>query len=109
MKNFALKKISILLAVLSLTGLFACGGGESSLQDKLYDELKAVSDGKWECYEAVEQEGTLNVKIEVDYVVDFQEGKKALEVVKKLAPQAKGMIDFTNAQTGMVVRKVPIE
>lgn len=104
------KKLSLLLAVLSFIGLAACGGGgESSLQDKLAQELKTAGDGKWECYEVVEHEGTLSVKIEVDYVVNLQEGKKALDVVKKLAPQAKGMIDFTNAQTGMVVRKVPIE
>lgn len=106
------KKLSFLFAVLSLVGLLACGGGgggESSLQDSLAKELKAAGDGKWECYEAVENEGNLSVKIEVDYVVSLQEGKKALDVVKKLAPQAKGMIDFTNAQTGMVVRKVPIE
>lgn len=104
------KKISLLFAVLSLLGLVACGGGgESSLQDNLAQELKTAGDGKWECYEVVEHEGNLSVKIEVDYVVSLQEGKKALDVVKKLAPQAKGMIDFTNAQTGMVVRKVPIE
>lgn len=109
MKNFGVRGMTVLLAVLSIVGLFACGGGEPTLQEKFYEGLKAASEGKWECYEAEEVDGNLSVKIEVDYVVNFQEGQKALEVAKKIAPDAKGMIDFTNAQTGMVVRKVLIE
>lgn len=107
MKISVVRKMAFLFTALIITGLYSCG--EPTLQDKLYEELKAVSDGKWECYEAVETEGGLSIKIEVDYVVNFKDGKKALEVVKKLAPDAKGMIEFTNAQTGMVLRKVPIE
>lgn len=108
MKNRIAKKITLFFAFLSLLGLSACGG-EPTLQDKLYDELQAVSEGKWECYEAEVKDGKTSVKIEVDYIVNFKEGQKALEVVKKLIPGAKGMIDFTNAQTGMVVRKVLVE
>ncbi len=107
MKINTKKNIALLFVAMIITGLFACG--EPTLQDKLYEELSAASEGKWECYEAIETDGNLSVKIEVGYVVNFKDGKKALGIVKKLAPNAKGMIEFTNAQTGMVLRKIPIE
>jgi len=107
MRNLSSRKILVLPAFLAVLGLFACGGG--TMQDKMYDALKA-EDARWECYEAVYKGDSLSVKIEVDYPVKFKDGNRALAVVKKIAPNAKaGMIEFTNQQTGMTLRKVPIE
>jgi len=86
------------------------GGATQSGGDKEDQFAKALSglNADWKLYEIGESRGAVTIKVEVNEIVNFQDGKKAVDAIQKIDPQFKGYIDFYDSKTGTVVRKMEI-
>lgn len=83
------------------------GGGGGDKEEQFAKALSAMN-ADWKLYEIGESRGAVTIKVEVNEIVNFQDGKKAVEAIQKIDPQFKGYIDFYDSKTGTVVRKMEI-
>lgn len=115
------KKYKRVLAVAALAIIVAAGGactpggGDKNPAaggggDKEGQFAKALSslNADWKLYEIGESRGAVTIKVEVQEIVSFQDGKKAMEAIQKVDPKFKGYIDFYDSKTGTVVRKMEV-
>jgi len=88
----------------------AGGASKANSGDKEDQFASALSsmNADWKLYEIGESRGAVTIKVEVTEIVDFKDGKRAVEAIQKIDPQFKGYIDFYDSNTGTVVRKMEI-
>jgi len=115
-----MKKTKMVWAILAATALLAgaaCtdsgsggaggGGGGGDKESQFASALSALNPD-WQLYEIGESRGAPTIKVEVNEIVNFQDAKKAVEAISKVDPKFAGYIDFYDAKTGTVVRKMEI-
>ncbi|MDH5638798.1 MAG: hypothetical protein OEZ04_09920 [Nitrospinota bacterium] len=97
----------LLAVVLVVAGGCTEGGDGSDIEDKFADAISEVNPD-WVLYEIAESRGAVTIKVEAQEIVNFREAQKGIEAIQKVDPGFKGYIDFFDAKTGMVVRKMEI-
>ncbi|MDH5508757.1 MAG: hypothetical protein OEZ32_00190 [Nitrospinota bacterium] len=97
----------LLALVLTMAGACTQGSDGSNMEDKFASAVSAVNPD-WILYEIAESRGAVTIKVEAQEIVNFQDAKKAVEAIQSVDPEFKGYIDFFDAKTGTVVRKMEI-
>ena len=82
-------------------------GGGSNTEDKFASVISDLNPD-WVLYEIAESRGAVTIKVEAQEIVNFQDAKSAVEAIQKVDPEFRGYLDFFDAKTGMVVRKMEI-
>ncbi|MDH5756803.1 MAG: hypothetical protein OEZ55_09065 [Nitrospinota bacterium] len=98
----------LLAVVLALAVGCTKGGDEGSNMEDKYASALAELNPDWVLYEIGESRGAVTIKVEAQEIVNFQEAKKAVEAIQAVDPKFQGYIDFFDAKTGTVVRKMEI-
>ncbi len=93
------------MLLLMTFALGACSSGVDDQYAKVFSDLNP----EWELYEVKEKgEGQIILVVDVQDVVSFKDGKKAVEELQKITPNLEGYIDFYNSEVGMTLRRMEI-